>query len=299
LVLVTEPARPGPENPMTSAAVRSRVLHAVTVSGLGVAFDRPVAISYRAGTLGSALIFSCTMAAGSGNVTFQAVGLQGPATTDFARRPGIVPHDRRLVRRAGLAGEPGHGREAGHGTPAQRGAGEFAVESIEVDHQPLGIAEVQVVAQVDVHRRLERRHPGVEPGAGLCLNMAQILTDPRDAALVRQRAMPGHVDEEITLGVGRANLDELDAPVADFQRQAVVEGPGRQDHLDAFKAKVPEDLDQKRRGLDDRLELLDAVFAGDPAEAPAESSGFGGAASETCNGPPKKSLQCRLFRSLP
>ena len=51
--------------------------YTVTVSDLATAFDRRVAIDYRAATPGSTLTLTYTMAAGTGNVTFQAVTLQG------------------------------------------------------------------------------------------------------------------------------------------------------------------------------------------------------------------------------
>jgi hypothetical protein len=69
----------------------------VTLSDLSGAFDRRVAISYRAATPGSTLILRYTMTAGTGNVTFQAVTLGNQTAGGFA--PDAAP-----AARAGAGG---------------------------------------------------------------------------------------------------------------------------------------------------------------------------------------------------
>jgi hypothetical protein len=121
---------------------------------------------------------------------------RAPGDLDIARRYFLeaVAIDPGYARAwAGLAGVYSIETNEGRRPP---GAGfSLARRAATMADEPLGLAEVGVVAQVDVPSRLERLHAGVEPSSGLGLEVAQVLTDLRDAALVGQRAVAGHPSE--------------------------------------------------------------------------------------------------------
>src|SRR5690606_4967749 len=119
----------------------------------------------------------------------------GPGPRGLSRDlPGLARRSPALglIGRAALAGEPGHRGEARHDALARTGAGELAIERVDVDDNPLALAPLGEVAQRDVLGGLERAHARVVALAGLGLHVLQILAQASNASLVGERAVAGH-----------------------------------------------------------------------------------------------------------
>src|SRR5262249_48449679 len=82
--------------------------------------------------------------------------------------------------------EPAHQREhLDDARPLCLAVGEFVVEAGNVDHDSLRVTPRRVIAERDVLRRFEHRHPGIVALASLAMDVLEVALQRRDAFLVR------------------------------------------------------------------------------------------------------------------
>ena len=104
------------------------------------------------------------------------------------------------------------------------------VESVDIHRDPFAIAPARKITQRDIQRGLTHGQSGIEPLAGLPVDISQVIRHAADTGLVRDRTVPRHNDVHIHRDDRLAGADPVCDRPRPHQRRAIDEQDVAREH---------------------------------------------------------------------